>query len=95
MTPGPILGAVQAGGHFWKELAATRPGGINRGFSIVFCPSPGRFAAVVGAEFAADRSLQFTQDTGGPPQHLKPRLIRAEPLGVHLHRPRLGKQPLV
>jgi hypothetical protein len=46
-------------------------------------------------EFAADRRLELAQDASGPRQHLYPRLIRAEPPGVQLHGPRLGKQQLI
>ena len=69
--------------------------GINRSFSTIARPSRGCSAAAVGAEIAADRLLQVTQNASGPSQHPYPRLIRAEPPRVHLHRPRLGKQPFV
>jgi len=67
--------------------------GHQRVLTSELVPSPRRDLAA--ADFAADRRLQVAQNARGPPQHLPPRLIRAEPPGVHLHRPRLGKQQFV
>ena len=71
----------------WPRITIASRGETPSFFKAARCTAgrrPGVSAglSVVGAEFAADRRLQFAQDASGPGRHLDPRLIRAEPPGV-------------
>jgi hypothetical protein len=84
---------IVSGGAMGTKTPATASGysprlGSTSGFSTVTRPS-------VGAEFAVDRCLQVAQDARCPCQHSQSGFVGAESPGVHLHRPRLGKQPFV